>query len=296
MVLGIEPDLEQQVSAFSRAPVQGAYLEPTDDHQILIGQTLAHNLNVSIGDTIAVLTQGYRSAMGADLYRIKGLINSGSLDLDRSTMVMRLEDAQDLFAMPGRITHLVLRTDDPYNAPVHAAAFKENLPEANLEVMTWEELMPELMQTRALDDAGNYVFYTFLLLLIGFEIFNTTTMSVMERIREFGILQSIGMKPYTLSTLVFLELSIKVLMSLFISAILVTGLFIALKDVTIPLPEEALELYRSFGFMFDGIKFSTRSNVFVFPFVSVYLVSLFAAVYPSLKVFGYTPVSAMRKA
>lgn len=296
MVLGIQPESEQQVSAFSRTSIQGDYLESEDDHQILIGKTLAKNLNVSIGDTIAVLTQGYRSAMGADLYRIKGLIDSGSLDLDRSTLVMRLEDAQDLFAMPGRVTHLVLRTDDPYNATNHAAALKEGLPEAKVEVMTWEELMPELMQTRALDDAGNYVFYAFLLLLIGFEIFNTTTMSVMERIREFGILQSIGMKPYRLSTLIFLELSIKVLFSLVISAILVTGLFIALKDVTIPLPAEALELYRSFGFMFDGIKFSTRSEVFVFPFVSVYLVSLFAAIYPSLKVFGYSPVSAMRKA
>ena len=296
MVLGIEPEKEQKVSAFSRAPIQGEYLEPTDDRQILIGKTLATNLNVSIGDTIAVLTQGYRSAMGADLYRIKGLIDSGSLDLDRSTLVMRLEDAQDLFAMPGRITHLVLRTDDPYNALGQAATLKESLPEADVEVMTWEELMPELMQTRALDDAGNYVFYAFLLLLIGFEIFNTTTMSVMERIREFGILQSIGLKPHSLSTLVFFELSIKVLMALVISAVLVVGLFVALQDVVIPLPEEALELYRSFGFMFDGITFSTRPDVFVFPFVSVYLVSLFAAIYPSLKVFGYSPVSAMRKA
>lgn len=296
MIIGIEPDYEQNVSAFSRASVQGEYLERTDERQILIGSTLAQNLNVSIGDTIAVLTQGYRSAMGADLYRIKGLIDSGSLDLDRGTLVMRLEDAQDLFAMPGRITHLVLRTEDPYNAPIHAAELKASFEESDIEVMTWEELMPELMQTRALDDAGNYVFYTFLLLLIGFEIFNTTTMSVMERIREFGILQSIGLKPYTLSALVFIELSIKVLMALVLSAVVITGLFIALKDVIIPLPGEALELYKSFGFMFDGIKFSTRPNVFVFPFVSVFLVSLFASIYPSLKVYGYSPVTAMRKA
>ena len=296
MVVGIQPESEQQVSAFSRAPVIGEYLTSQDDHQILIGQTLARNLNVTIGDTIAVLTQGYRSAMGADLYRIKGLIDSGSLDLDRGTLIMRLEDAQDLFAMPGRITHIVLRTEAPYQANEHVAVLRTSLPEAGIEVMGWEELMPELMQTRALDDAGNYVFYTFLLLLIGFEIFNTTTMSVMERIREFGILQSIGMKPYSLSTLVFIELSIKVLTAFVISAILITGLFIALRDVIIPLPQEALELYKSFGFMFDGIKFSTRQSVFVFPFVSVYLVSLFASLYPSLKVFGYSPVSAMRKA
>lgn len=296
MVIGIEPENEREVSAFARAPVQGEYLSSSDHQQILIGRTLASNLRVSVGDTIAVLTQGYRSVMGADLYRVKGLIDSGSLDIDRSTMIMRLAEAQDLFAMPGRITHLVLRTDDPYDAPSHAAQIKESLSEAEVEVMTWEELMPELAQTKALDDAGNYVFYTFLLLLIGFEIFNTTTMSVMERIREFGIMQSIGMKPYTLSVLVFLELSIKVIASLVISALLITGLFIALKDVTIPLPEEAMELYRSFGFMFEGIKFSMRADVFVFPFVSVYLVSLFASLYPSLKVFGYSPVSAMRKA
>ena len=296
MIIGIEPEYEQNVSAFSRAPVQGEYIEQTDERQILIGSTLAQNLKVSIGDTIAVLTQGYRSAMGADLYRIKGLIDSGSLDMDRGTLVMRLEDAQDLFAMPGRITHLVLRTEDAYKASAHAAEMEEFFTESDIEVMTWTELMPELMQTRALDDAGNYVFYTFLLLLIGFEIFNTTTMSVMERIREFGILQSIGLKPYTLSALVFIELSIKVTMAIILSAVFITGLFIALKDVIIPLPEEALELYKSFGFMFDGIKFSTRPNVFVFPFVSVFLVSVFASIYPSLKVYGYSPVTAMRKA
>ena len=296
MVLGIEPEKERAVSAFARTPVQGEYLSDSDYNQILIGQTLAKNLKVGIGDTIAVLTQGYRSAMGAELYRIKGLLDSGSIDIDRGTMIMRLEDAQKLFAMPGRITHLVLRTQDPYSAPEQAAAIREVYNEAPVEVMTWEDMMPELMQTRALDDVGNYIFYAFLLLLIGFEIFNTTTMSIMERIRELGILQSIGMKPYTLSVLVFFELLIKVLTALLISSVLVVILFIALQDVVIPLPQEALELYESFGFMFEGISFSTRPDVFVFPFVSVLLVSLFASIYPALKVLGYSPVSAMRKA
>ena len=295
MVLGIEPEKERHVSAFARTPVQGAYLSATDYNQILIGQTLAKNLKVTIGDTIAVLTQGYRSAMGAELYRIKGLLDSGSIDIDRGTMIMRLEDAQQLFAMPGRVTHLVVRTQDPYDAPAQAAAIRDVYEDAPLEVMTWEELMPELMQTRALDDAGNYIFYAFLLLLIGFEIFNTTTMSIMERIRELGILQSIGMKPYRLSILVFFELIIKVAIALLISGVLVTILFIALQDVIIPLPQEALDLYESFGFMFEGIAFSTRPDVFVFPFVSVFLVSICASIYPALKVLGYSPVSAMRK-
>ena len=294
IVLGIEPEHEKNISAFTRKPVEGKPLTIDDDHHILLGQTLAKNLGLTIGDTLAVLTQGYRNAMGADLYVLKGLLRTGSLDIDRSMMVMRLSDAQDLFAMPDRYTHLVLRTDDPYQASQQAGELKTYLAGSDTEVMTWEELMPQLTQTRALDDAGNMIFYAFLLILIGFEIFNTTTMSVMERIRELGVLQSIGMKPRELSLLVFFELSIKILIALAVSGILIFGLMLWLKDLTIPLPDDLQKLYESFGFLFEGISFSTRPSVFVFPFVAVYLVAGLAIVYPALKVLRYSPVSAMR--
>ncbi|MFQ5568148.1 MAG: ABC transporter permease [Rhodothermales bacterium] len=295
MILGIQPENERQVSTFANLAVEGTLLTPEDDHAVLLGETLARNLSVGVGDSVVVLTQGYRNAMGADLYVVKGLIRTGTGDVDRAMMIMALPDAQYLFSMEDRFTEIVLRTRDFRQAEGYAAALRERLPEDSYEVMPWKELMPELQQARALDDAGNYIFYMFLLLMVGFEIFNTTTMSMMERVREFGVMMSIGMKPRQVGLLVGLELAIKVALAL-AAGLLVTGVVVLfLKDNPIPLGSELQQLYEDFGFSIEGISFSARPVVFVYPLVSVTIVSLLAMVYPILKMRRFAPVEALRR-
>ena len=73
MILGVEPEAERQVSAFVRNTFEGVSLHAGDDHAALLGQTLARNLDVGVGDTVVVITQGFRSQMGADLYAVNGV-------------------------------------------------------------------------------------------------------------------------------------------------------------------------------------------------------------------------------
>ena len=155
-----------------------------------------------MGDTVVVLTQRFRNAMGADLYVIKGLLRSGNPEVDRSMLIMTVEDAAFLFSMDGRFTELVIKTNNFRDSDRVARRLEERFDGERFEVMGWKEMLPELQQARALDDIGNYVFYAFLLILVGFEIFNTTMMSVMERVREFGVMMSIGMKPWQVTLLI----------------------------------------------------------------------------------------------
>ncbi len=293
-IIGIEPEAEAEITTFASRTAVGAPLTAADDHAVLLGQTLARNLGVAVGDTVVVLTQGFHNQMGADLYLVKGLLRTGSADVDRSMMIMTLPDAQFLFSMPGRFTEIVLRTRDFRDADGNAADLRAVLPEDRYEVMPWRALMPELQQTRMLDDAGNYIFYAFLLILIGFEIFNTTTMSMMERVREFGVMMSIGMKPRQVSLLVVLELAIKVVLALG-AGILITFVTVQLlKDNPIPLNEQMQQLYEDFGFTLEGISFSARTVIYQFPVIAVAVVSLMAMIYPVFKMRSFSPVEALR--
>ncbi len=295
VILGIEPEAEQNVTSFSTNLTEGQALTSSDDHHVLLGRTMAENLSVAVGDTVVALTQGYRNEMGADLYAVKGLLRTGSPDVDRSMMIMTLQDAQELFAMQGRFTELVLRTDDFQQADVYAANLKAQLPEADYEVMPWRELMPELQQTRALDDAGNMIFYFFLLLLLGFEIFNTTTMSVLERTQEFGVMQAIGMKPYQISLLVMAELFFKVFIALMVGLLAILILALTLEDQSIPLSQNLIDIYEDFGFNLEAITFSVRPRVFVQPMRWVAIASVLAMLYPIYKVQRMTPIEALTK-
>ena len=294
MIIGVEPEQERAVSRFAHAWDAGHNLEEGDRGSVLLGVTLAKNLSVQAGDSVVVLTQGYRNVMGAEIYAVKGLIRTGSPDVDRGMMVMTLGAAQDLFTMEGRYTELVLRTDAYGKAPSYASAIASGLDSDQLEVMSWRAILPELGQMRKLDDTGNYIFYLFLVLLIGFEIFNTTTMSMMERVREFGVMMSIGLKPRQISLLVALELFLKVILALLAGLLVTIALVALLSQDPIPLSANMTAAYEDFGFIVDGIYFSGRPVIFIFPVVSVAVVALLSMVYPILKMRRFSPVQALR--
>ena len=66
------------------------------------------------------------------------------------------------------------------------------------EVMTWQEMMPELEQTIQADSAGGLIMVFILYMIITFGIFGTVLMMTQERKYEFGVVVSIGMKKFKL--------------------------------------------------------------------------------------------------
>jgi ABC-type lipoprotein release transport system permease subunit len=294
LLVGIEPTREPRVSLFVRTPTRGELLAEGDDHAVVLGDVLARNLYVGIGDTVVVLTQGYRNQMGADVYVLKGTVRTGSTEMDRALVVMPLHNAQELFSMPGRFTQVVLRTDDFHQAGRYATELAAGLDGDGYAVLDWDALMPELRQMIVLDRASSLVFLGFLVILLWFEIVNTTTMSVMERVREFGILQSIGMKPGQLSLLVALELLIKIALALLIGLALAGLMVWLLEGVALPIPEELLEMYEQFGLSMDGMSFGAGPSVVLEPLAAVAIASLIAVLYPIYKVYRLRPVEALR--
>ncbi len=292
MIVGIEPKREYALSRLVQSVRTGRILGEKDHMSILLGETLAHNLSVSPQDSIVVITQGYQNVMGAEVYGVAGLIRTGNPDLDRGIMIMTLPAAQGLFTMPERFTELILRTDALHRAETRAQDIA--VDRAQYEVMSWRALMPELGQMRQLDEAGNYVFYLFLLLLIGFEIFNTTTMSMMERVREFGVMMAMGLKPRQISLLVIMELFIKVALAVVVGALLSMVLATILADNPIPLSADMQSMYEDLGFGIDGIYFSGRFGILVFPVVSVFLITVLSMLYPVVKLQRFSPVAALR--
>lgn len=104
LIVGIEPESEAAITMFPSLVKKGDALTLNDEGRILIGSTLARNLQVSLGDSVVVLTQGYRNQLGAGIYHVQGMVSVGHAELDRGIMIMRLDDAQELFSLDDGIT------------------------------------------------------------------------------------------------------------------------------------------------------------------------------------------------
>ena len=74
-----------------------------------------------------------------------------------------------------------------------------------MEVLSWKELLPGIVQLLNLNKEFLAMLMMILYVIVGVGIMNTILMAVMERIREFGIMLGIGMRPKRLVGLILTE-------------------------------------------------------------------------------------------
>ena len=92
-----------------------------------------------------------------------------------------------------RLTSISLGIDNPENGTAIVNNLKTAI-EQKYEVMSWQEMMPEIANHIRADGFSFYVFSGILYLIIGFGLFGTILMMTLERTHEFGMLIAIGMK------------------------------------------------------------------------------------------------------
>jgi lipoprotein-releasing system permease protein len=109
---GVDPELEGTVSVLPESIVFGEF--DVSGNGILVGSALAYDLQLSVGDHVAVLSPNtiakWRSAQQKqdeavlpDDYTVRGIFNVGFDDFDRMMVVTSLESAQDLYNLGPRV-------------------------------------------------------------------------------------------------------------------------------------------------------------------------------------------------
>jgi len=222
LVTGIDPEKENLISRLSEKIQSGRYLG-NKDSGILLAQGLAEYLNLMVNDTVVLLGQGYQGNMAAGKYCIRGIAKLPIPQMNKSMAWLPMQGSRDFLNTGARYTSLSLMVSDRTQvdavkryllnqikgmSPVSGSGRADGL---DYEIMTWQEMLPELDQLFQAKMAQNVIMSGILYLVIAFGIFGTILMMLNERMHEFGILIAIGMKKRILAGIVVLEL---ILMSL----------------------------------------------------------------------------------
>ncbi len=294
-VTGIDPVREARVSHLKSLIRQGRYLSEGDTDQALVGELLAKNLRVGLGDELVVLGQGYDGSIAAFVVKIKGIYRSGMDEFDRASIQIPLRFFQDAYTMDGAVHQVVAIAQSLSDISAIKARITSWLsslnPDYPLAVLDWEQLMPGLRQAIEMDLISGIIFYALLVLVVAFSILNTFLMAIFERTREFGVMMAIGTTPGRLTKLLLIE-SLTMTMAGIVAGILIgclVTLYFQVHGINLGGSAELLSQYGISGLIYPRL---SLLSIMIGPCM-VLAITFFAALYPALKVRSLRPVEAM---
>jgi putative ABC transport system permease protein len=292
LVIGMDPKPENDMTKLAGRISAGTYLQ-ADDHAVLLADGIAKQLRLSVGDTLILVSQGYHGVNAAGKFPIKGLLHFPSPDLNKRMVYLPLASAQWLFSAPDLITSTALWIEREKDIAPALRVLSQKLDAEAYEIMDWKALMPDILQAKALDSAGNIMVYFVLYLVIAFGIFGTILMMTQERRYEFGVLTAIGMQKSLLAFLVWMETVFLGLTGALAGIIVAFPIVSYFKTNPIKFTGEMASMMETYGFepVFPAV---LDWRIFAVQTLIVFMITAVLALFPVMKIKKLNPVSAMR--
>ena len=124
-------------------------------------------------------------------FEVRGLYELQA-GFDENHVFTSLDEAQRLFRMPDRVTGVELRLEDLQAASSVKATLQSRLGTDAFIVQTWYDLKKSLYDVMQLEKWGASAILMLIVLVAAFNIIGSLTMVVIQKRRDIGVLQAMG--------------------------------------------------------------------------------------------------------
>jgi len=261
---------------------------------VWVGDKLSQYLQLGIGDTIVLISQGYHATTAAGKYEIKGIVKLPLPDIDNKIVYLPLDICQGLFNVEGNLTSLALAVNDNRDKTIEETVTRISaIVSENQKVMEWQEMNEVMVSQMDADDKGGQIMIGILYLVIAFGVFGTVLMLTAERKREFGVLVAIGMQKRKLASIMTLEMLLIGLLGILAGAIVASILILYGVEHPLIFKGETAKIFEEYG-MEPKMVFWSIDTYYIWQIVIVAMMVLLAIGYPVRKIFGMKVVNALR--
>lgn len=297
LLQGILPELEVVMRDIAEDLKAGTFLTGERADPIVLGSRLAERLEAELGDRVILTASEPNGEVTRALFHLTGIVETGARQLDEMMGYTTLAAAQRAVAMPGMVTQIGLLTEPDADVAGVAARVEAALAADDaLEVLTWQEAVPEMVGLVEIDDAFGYIYLTVIYAVVLFSITNTFLMAVMERVREFGLLSALGLSGNRVGQLMLNESVLMTGVAMAMGLALGVAGHLAIAHWGISMASWGMEEVEVAGIdLSDMVMYSTIHPVkWVVGSVAVALVTVASAVYPAWRASRLAPAEAMR--
>jgi putative ABC transport system permease protein len=289
-IIGIELDAEKRHGQLHKYIINGDYGFGSKNKGAIIGSRLAAKLKLTIGNKVIISGQDSANEVSAIALKISGIIKTNNMALDQSSIFIDIQKARELLSIPVGVSQFSISLHSEESIANLKDNLQENFPK--LEIFSWDELYPALMQGRVVMRGFIMVMGGIVFCVAGMGIFGVMLVSVIERFREFGIMLAVGTKFSQITQIVLTE-SLLLGLSGYIVGILLGGLtllYFKYYGLDLSIFGEGLE---TFGI--DSITYAIiRPSYFTYSFAAILISSLFSTLLPLRVLKKAKPIEAIR--
>ncbi len=215
--------------------VAGDYLAPDDRGGVLLGQRLADELGLAVGDNVSLTVINANNQPEEAIFAIRGLFSTGVATYDEASVMAPLARVQTFTGVGSRASAVILLLDDQEQAVTVAAA----LAGPSVNALTWQTMNAFFLETMQTAMSFYYLLDGIVMLIVAVIVANTLLMAVFERIREMGILAALGMKGRQLMQMMLFQAAILSLFGIAAGIVLGVAGVMLLAQIGIPVGDMA---------------------------------------------------------
>lgn len=264
---------------------------------IVLGRTLAEELNAKIGDRVQVTTP----LIGLDVFgwapteasprtlsfKIVGIFYAGFLEYDAKLAYVDYYQAQRFFNHGDAVTGIEVTLDDRYKAKDTGRAVKKLLGQGPYRIVDWMGLNKHLFTALMIQKTALIMVLAVIVGVAAFNIIATLVMMVFDKRKEIAILKSMG-APRSGIARIFLHVGLFVgLVGIGIGITVGFAVCFLLQEVGWPLDPSV--------YLIDHLPVRLEGMDFVLTAIIAFIICQAATILPALSASNLRPVDGLRQ-
>lgn len=284
-LVGIDLDAEEHFGKFSEFLKEGEI--DLEKRGTVIGIELAKTLKVRIGSKLVFSTQDISGEINSIALKVRGIIQTTNISLDSSAIYIDMQKLHKfLGTKEGEATQIAIKSQDNKLLEILKSRYSD------LEIKNFLELQPMLKQMQDLMLIFNGVTFGIVMSVVFIGILGVMYVSILDRVREFGIMIAVGMKYKYIRLQIILEAVFVGFVGFLSGAVFGIILLIYLRDVGLDFSafSDALEMW---GYE-STIKGTIKLSYFTNTFLAIMSASILSVIIPLRKIKKLNPIDVIK--
>ena len=295
MIRAVDPELESNVNIIDDNIISGIYSDLSKKGSIILGNGIARNLNVRVGDVINVVMKSNLSKEqlqnSKNNYTVSAIYDVGLYEYNNAYAFISLENI--LLSENQLIDKIRLKLSNPLDAREFSSEFNKN--NTNMYARDWIESHSSLFTAISNEKRVMFLILILIVAIASFNIVSSLLMLVKNKEKEIAILKTLGASDFYITSIFLLQ-----------------GIFLGFLGITLGLTFGVL-LANNVNFVIDFIEH--LFNISLLPpeiyhlseipaivkmsdirFVTLFsvLIILFSSLYPARKAASVRPAESLR--